>query len=130
MGPGGDDGELIAADAGQGVGGAQDRLGALGDLAEDRVADRVAVVVVDPLEVVEVEDQQRQRAWSASRRAPGGWCGGRARSSASRQTASVGDPGQGVSVGDVALAQLGGQQPRSRPTSTQVAERKPATRAR
>jgi hypothetical protein len=38
---------------------AHDVLARLGDGAQDRVADRVAVGVVDRLEAVEVEDHQR-----------------------------------------------------------------------
>ena len=70
VGAGGDHGELVAADPGEGVGGAQDRARRARPSAQDRVADRVAVLVVDRLEVVEVEDQQRQRARRRASRRP------------------------------------------------------------
>ena len=61
VGAGRDHRELVAADPRQGVGGAQHRVGAGGRLDQDRVADLVAVAVIDPLEVVEVDQQHRQR---------------------------------------------------------------------
>jgi len=60
-----DDDELLAAEAGDGVGVA---LGAAEDLAEaldDDIADVVAVGVVDPLEVVDVDDQHAEVAVEA-----------------------------------------------------------------
>ena len=53
------DGELVAAEARRGVGGADARGQALGDLAQDLVAGGVAEAVVDRLEVVEVEEDDR-----------------------------------------------------------------------
>ena len=54
--------ELVAADPGHHVLAARHRLQALADLLEHEVADRVAVGVVDRLEAVEVDEQQRQAA--------------------------------------------------------------------
>ena len=51
------DRELVAAEAGRQVVGADARLDALGDRGEQPVAGRVAEGVVDVLEVVEVEEQ-------------------------------------------------------------------------
>ena len=55
---GGDDGELLAADPADAVGGAHRGEKHLRDLGEDMVARRVAVDVVDPLEVVQVEHHE------------------------------------------------------------------------
>ena len=52
--------ELVAADAAGDVGVADDLADALGDLGQHRVAGEVADPVVDRLEVVEVEDDQRE----------------------------------------------------------------------
>ena len=49
-------GELVAAEAGDGVAGS-DRLEALGDLDQERVAGIVPEAVVDQLEPVEVEEE-------------------------------------------------------------------------
>ena len=57
--------ELVAAEAGDGVGGAQRRLEPLGDLLEQHVAVVVAERVVDLLEVVEVHDHHREAAVAA-----------------------------------------------------------------
>ena len=54
--------ELVAADAAGDVGVAHDLADALGDLGEHGVAGEVADAVVDRLEVVEVEDDQREPA--------------------------------------------------------------------
>lgn len=60
-----DDGELVAAVAGDGVGGA--RLGEeeLGDVPEDAVAGGVAVGVVDRFKLIEVDQQKGERAEEA-----------------------------------------------------------------
>ena len=59
------DAELVAAEAGDGVGGAQRRLEALGDLLEEHVAVVMAERVVDLLEVVEVHDHHGRAAVAA-----------------------------------------------------------------
>ena len=61
VGAGHDDGELVATDAERPVGSAQVGRDGRGGLAQEPVADRVTARVVDPLEVVEVEDRERQR---------------------------------------------------------------------
>ena len=55
------DRELVAAQAGRGVGRAQGRLQALADLGQQLVARGVPERVVDRLEVVEVHEQDRDR---------------------------------------------------------------------
>ena len=60
--------ELVAAEAGDGVGGAQRGLEPLGDLLEEHVAVVVAERVVDLLEVVEVHDHHGQRRRGGARR--------------------------------------------------------------
>ena len=55
-----DDRELVAADAAGDVGRAHDVADALGRLGQHGVAGEVADAVVDRLEVVEVEDEQRE----------------------------------------------------------------------
>ena len=71
-GPGGDrvqeDGELVAADAGDDVVPAHALADATGDLLQDGVARRVAVGVVDGLEVVEIHEQHRPLLLVADRR--------------------------------------------------------------
>ena len=59
------DAELVAAEAGDGVGGAQRGLEPLGDLLEEHVAVVVAERVVDLLEVIEVHDHHGQAAVAA-----------------------------------------------------------------
>ena len=54
--------EFVAADPRQHVGLADAPADALGDLDQQRVADGMAVVVVDVLEVVEVDERQREAA--------------------------------------------------------------------
>ena len=54
--------ELVAADPRQHVGVAQVQPEPLGHLHQQRVADRVAVIVVDVLEIVDVEKGQREAA--------------------------------------------------------------------
>ena len=61
--------ELVAAEAGDGVGRAQARLHALGHLGQQPVAGGVAEAVVDALEVVEVEEQHGDAAAGAAPRA-------------------------------------------------------------
>ena len=53
-----EDDELVTAEAGDQVVGSQDRADALGDLAEQVVADVVAAGVVDQLEAVDVEEEE------------------------------------------------------------------------
>jgi hypothetical protein len=53
--------ELVAADAGQGVAGSDQGAHPLGHRAQQRVAHRVAVEVVDLLEVVQVDEGQRHQ---------------------------------------------------------------------
>ena len=59
--------EFVAADPRQHVGFAQDRAEPLGDFHQQRVADRVAVIVVDVLEIVDVEEGEREMALRARR---------------------------------------------------------------
>ena len=70
------DRELVAAEAGDGVAVADAVLQAPGELDQQQIADVVAERVVDLLEAVEIEQQQRQRVGGARRRraapAPGG----------------------------------------------------------
>ncbi len=65
-------GELVAADAGHGVGGAaQLARQAAGHLVEQLVADRMAQHVVDFLETIQVDQQHRHRVAGARRGAHG-----------------------------------------------------------
>ena len=57
--------EFVAADPRQDVGFAQVEPEPLGHLHQQRVADRVAVIVVDMLEIVDVEKGQREMALRA-----------------------------------------------------------------
>ena len=66
-GLGQDEHELLAAVAADEVGCAQAGRDRLGDAAQDDVADGVAVRVVDGLEVVDVDERDRQRALVARR---------------------------------------------------------------
>ena len=66
-GLGEDDRELVAADAAGDVGAADDRAHALGELREHGVAGQVADPLVDRLEVVDVEDDEREPAVVAVR---------------------------------------------------------------
>ncbi len=66
-----DDRERVAAEARQGVARAQGFLDAPGDDAQQLVADRVAEIVVDALQAVEVEAQHRRAGRRRARR-PGG----------------------------------------------------------
>ncbi len=54
--------ELVAADAGDHVRGAQIFLDSLGDLDQQRITDRMTEVVVDVFEIVEVEKRQCETA--------------------------------------------------------------------
>ena len=68
MGPaevGAEQGELVAAEAGQGVAAAQDLGQASGDRAQQLVADGVSVGVVHELEVVDVQEEHRYRTGMA-----------------------------------------------------------------
>ena len=56
-----DDGEFVAAEPRQHVGGAQRRSQAAGDLPEQFIAGGMAERIVDVLETVEVEHQDRKR---------------------------------------------------------------------
>ena len=94
------DGELVAADAGHelGLGGAG--LQARADLAQEPVAGVVAERVVELLEVVEVDQQQRELGLGGAR-------GGRGLVEAGEQLAAVGETRQRIVQG-VVLA-LGGE---------------------
>jgi hypothetical protein len=63
--------ELVASDACHGVGAARDALEPVSHLGEDAVADLVTERVVDALEIVEVDEHQRQAAGSSFERAQG-----------------------------------------------------------
>ena len=54
-------GELFSADTSDDVDIAQALSAQLGEPANHKVPDRMAISVVDPLEMVDIEDQQRQR---------------------------------------------------------------------
>ena len=69
----GHDDELVAAEAGERVGGPEMMREPFGHLRQHRVADAVAERVVDDLEPVEVEVQHRQHAPRRSRRR-NAWC--------------------------------------------------------
>ena len=88
------DHELVAAEAGDHVVGAQLGRQALGDGDQQLVAGAVAERVVDDLEVVDVGEQDREPAcWSrGGARAPRPACGRTARGSAAR-SAGRGAPG-------------------------------------
>ena len=75
--------EFVAADPRQHVGFAQIQPDPLGDLDQQRVADGVAVIVVDVLEIVDVEKRQREPA-VALRAATGSWRGARSRAAIGR----------------------------------------------
>ena len=94
------DGELVAADAGHELGVGHAGLQPRADLAQEPVAGLVAERVVELLEVVEVDQQQRELGLVGA----GG--GGRVLE-AGEQAAAVGEPGQRV-VHRVVLA-LGGE---------------------
>ena len=83
------DGELVAAEAGDQIGVAHGGLEPLRDLDQQPVAGLVAEAVVDDLEVVEVEEQDRDRLTRI---------GGRAKRSQER--GSIGEPGEGVESGE------------------------------
>jgi hypothetical protein len=55
---GGDDHELVAAEAGEGIGDADGAAEIVGDVPKELVADVVAVGVVDELEAVEIDHQE------------------------------------------------------------------------
>ena len=89
-----EDRELVAALAGDDVIG-PDRAGEpLGDLDEDLVADGVAVGVVDALEVVEVDEEQGDRAGTAA-------VAGERPLEVVAEEDAVGEPGQRVVQGVV-----------------------------
>ena len=90
-----DDGELVAADAAGDVGRADDVAEPLGRLGEHGVAGEVADPVVDRLEVVEVEHDQRQLALVAIR-------AGHLPAQGLVEVAAVVEPGQRVHVGELA----------------------------
>jgi hypothetical protein len=91
--------ELVAAQAGDGVGGAQQRGQAFADELEQRVARAVAQRVVDVLEVVEIEVQHRHAAFAAAR-------GGRRLLEAVAREPALGQAGQRVVRGHDLHAQL------------------------
>ena len=70
VGAGHDDRELVATDPEGPVGSAQVGGDGRRRLAQQPIADRVAARVVDPLEVVEIDDGQRQRLSVPRRRRP------------------------------------------------------------
>ncbi len=90
------DDELVAAEAGEQRLGRRVAAQALGDAAQQQVADVVAEGVVDVLEVVEVEEQQRLRLVLLQ-----------ALFEAREQLGAVGGAGQRVEVGQVMQAALG-----------------------
>ena len=63
----GDDDELVAAEPREEIPAPGGVVHAMGDLLEDRVADRVPVRVVGPLEVIEVDEQDGDRLAAAAR---------------------------------------------------------------
>ena len=65
--------ELVATEAAQGVRGAGDRLEAVRDGHQQLVADEVAVGVVDALEVVQVQQEERRRARPGARSSARAW---------------------------------------------------------
>ena len=70
VGVGQDEGELVAADPEGPVRAAHVRRDRRGGLAQDLVARRMAARVVDPLEVVEVDDRERHRPAGPGRDRP------------------------------------------------------------
>ena len=88
-GRGQQDRELVAAEPGDRVALADAFLQALGELHQQQVADVVAERVVDLLEAVEVEQQQRQRLAGARR-------GAQRLGQAVLEQQAVGQPGQRV----------------------------------
>ena len=93
-GVGKDDPELVAAEATDDVGGAHPALDRAGDGNEQLVARAVAARVVDELEAVEVEDQQRAAGLVALG-------GGKLALELGGEAAAVVDAGQRVVVGEV-----------------------------
>ena len=85
--------ELIAAEARQQAAGAGGRAQPLGDLLQHAVAEAVAEGVVDGLEVVDVDEQQREALLAAGARQ-------RARQ-VRRELAAVGQLGERIVVGQV-----------------------------
>ena len=83
------DGELVAADAGHELGAGHAGLQARADLAQQPVAGLVAERVVELLEVVEVDQQQRELGLGGAR-------GGGRLLEAGEQPAAVGEAGQRV----------------------------------
>ena len=61
-----DDGELVAAEAGEGIGPAQEVAQAVGDLLDQLIARLMAIGVVDVLEAVKVEKEHGDPAFHAS----------------------------------------------------------------
>jgi hypothetical protein len=59
-------GELVSAEAGQGVAGAEDGLQPLGQGLQDLVADGVPKAVVDDLEPIDVDEEQTDRSRAAT----------------------------------------------------------------
>ncbi len=57
--------EFVAADPRQHIGGAQFRLQPLGELDQQGIAGGMAVIIVDVLEIVDVEEHQREAAGGA-----------------------------------------------------------------
>ncbi len=99
--------ELVAADARDGVRLAHDRLEAAGDRPQDGVARLVSADVVDALEPVEVDDEQRERFPRASRARE------RLRDAVVQQVA-VREPGERVAEGGALRCEQAGDEQRGR----------------
>ena len=84
--------ELVAAEAGEDVVGPQDAAQARADLGEHGVAGVVAERVVELLEAVDVDDQQRQRLVAFAR-------AGQVRAQLAAELAAVGQAGELVGRG-------------------------------
>ena len=100
-------------------------------LAQDRVADRVTVVVVDRLEVVEVDDEHRERLVIVGRRpARGSIRVSTSRRSASSKARRLATPVSGSLLAISRWRASASSRRRLRLTITQVRARKAAARAR
>ena len=122
LGAGRDHGELVAADARQAVALAHRALRGVRDGAQHDVAGRVAVLVVDRLEVVEVEQHERVAVARSPRPAP-------ARGRTPRRLAI---PVSGSSCRVAALAHLGAHEAQLQDTASRASgrSRPPRSRAR
>lgn len=95
-----DEGELVAAEAGEGVGLAEAGLEAAGDLAEEDVACAVTEAVVDELETVEVDVEEGDAAVFAL-------AFGDAVGEAVDEEAAIGEAGEVIDESHVLLAGFG-----------------------